>query len=408
MVPSMVGTIGHAHETPSAASHGHAMLIANLLAQISFGLLAMTICLPSMQEWGAIFGAEQAAVQLTFSGFVIAFGGFQLVHGPLSDRFGRKAILMTGLSLACAGSLLAALATDIGSLTAARVLQGAGSAASMVIGRSLVQDLFQGAQRTRVMAYLGMAMGLCPPLATIVGGQLHVHVGWQANFLLISAMAAVLLVTAWRGLPAQPRAVARGTHWLGDMGTAYARLARAPAFLLYVTVLALTTATFFTFLSGAPVVLGRYGVGPGGIGWYVMFATVSYMAGNYLTSRLVHRLGERRMMAWGQALTLCGLGLMLALALAGFDTSLAFAMPLILVGIGHGFLMPPCLAGTVGVIPALAGSAAAVAGTMQQVGGGLAGYAVGLLPDGTAVGLAGLMTTFTLCAAAAQWVLHRR
>ena len=161
------------------ASHGP--LIANLLAQLAFGLVAMTICIPSMQEWGAQFGSSQAAVQLTFSGYVAAYGGFQLIYGPLSDRLGRKKILLFGLALAGLGSALGALATDLTQLTAARVLQGAGSAAGMVVGRAMVQDLFHGPERTRVMAYIGMAMGLCPPLATIIGGQLHVQLGWQAK-----------------------------------------------------------------------------------------------------------------------------------------------------------------------------------------------------------------------------------
>jgi DHA1 family bicyclomycin/chloramphenicol resistance-like MFS transporter len=119
-------------------------LIANLIAQISFGLLSMTLCLPSMQEWGAIFTAPQTAVQLTFSGYVVAYGALQLVYGPLSDRHGRRPILMLGLAVAGLASVMAALAGDIATLTLARVLQGAGCAASMVVSRSMVQDLLPG------------------------------------------------------------------------------------------------------------------------------------------------------------------------------------------------------------------------------------------------------------------------
>ena len=107
------------------------MLLFTLLAQISFGLIAMTICLPSMQEWGDVFGASQARVQLTFSGYVLAFGLFQLVYGPLSDRHGRRGVLLTGLALLGLGSLMAALAPNLDVLIAARVLQGAGSAAGI-------------------------------------------------------------------------------------------------------------------------------------------------------------------------------------------------------------------------------------------------------------------------------------
>ncbi|MDO9149719.1 MAG: multidrug effflux MFS transporter [Hydrogenophaga sp.] len=387
--------------------HTPALLVANLLAQLAFGLLAMTICLPSMQEWASIFDASQASVQLTFSGYVVAYGGLQLLYGPLSDRLGRKNILLFGLFVAGVGSVLAALAPNLGWLTLARVLQGAGSAAGMVVGRAMVQDLFQGPARTRVMAYIGMTMGLCPPLATIIGGQLHVRLGWQSNFVLIAVLAAVLFVAAWRGLPDHQKATTVQPHWLRAMWSSYARLAREPAFILYVALLSMITATFYTFLSGAPIVLGSYGVGPEGIGYYIMSIPLAYIVGNYLTSHLVHRTGERSMMQLGQALTLSGVALMLGLALAGWHSPLAFALPLILLGIGHGFLVPPALAGTVSLVPALAGSAAAVAGLMQQMMGAVGGFTVGLFPHESAVNLGLLMLGYASCAAVAHWLLHR-
>jgi DHA1 family bicyclomycin/chloramphenicol resistance-like MFS transporter len=396
------------HPLSLPADTARVLLVANLLAQLAFGLLAMMVCIPSMQQWGATFGASQAAVQLTFSGFVVAFGGVQLLYGPLSDRLGRKRVLLAGLALAAAGSVAAALADDVLALAAARVVQGAGAGAGMVIGRALVQDHFHGAERTRVMAYVGMVMGLCPPAATIVGGQVHVLWGWQANFVGIAVLAALLWLAAWRGLPDSRPAATAPSHWLRAMAGAYARLAREPVFVLYVLVLASTTATFYAFLGGAPIVLGGYGIGPDGIGFYVMAIPLSYIAGNYLTSRIAHRAGERTVMRLGQALTIGGLLLVLALALAGLRTPLALALPLVLVGVGHGLLMPPSLAGTVGVVPALAGSAAAVAGLAQQLVGALGGYVVGLVPHDGATNLGGVMLAFAACGLGAQWLLHRR
>lgn len=390
---------------PKAAPHG--LLIANLLAQLAFGLLAMTICLPSMQEWGAIFGSSQAAVQLTFSGFVVTYGSLQLLYGPLSDRIGRKKVLLFGLSVSFTGSVLAALAPSLPLLVAARVLQGAGAAAGMVVGRAMVQDLFDGPERTRVMAYVGMAMGLCPPLATILGGQLHVRLGWQANFVLMAGLAAAMFVAAWRGLPDHRQTTAAQPHWLRAMLSSYARLAREPSFLLHVLLLAMTTATFYAFLGGAPIVLGSYGVKPDGIGFYIMAIPGAYIVGNYLTSRFARLTGERRIMRVGQVLTVGGIALMLVLALAGLNTPLAFALPLVLLGIGHGLLVPPALAGTVGLLPALAGSAAAVAGLSQQLMGAAGGFAVGLFHHEGAVNLGWLMLGLALCGAGTQWLLHR-
>jgi DHA1 family bicyclomycin/chloramphenicol resistance-like MFS transporter len=385
------------------------LLVANLLAQLAFGLLTMTICIPSMQQWGTIFGASQSAVQLTFSGYVVAYGGLQLLYGPLSDRLGRQRVLLAGLVLVGAGSVLGALAPDLATLTLARVLQGAGSAAGMVVGRALVQDLFQGPDRTRVMAWVGMAMGLCPPLATIVGGQIHVRLGWQGNFVLIAVLAVLLFVAAWRGLPAtRPVPVDSAPPWWAALPASYARLAREPVFLLHVAILALTTGAFYAFLAGAPLVLGSYGVGPDGVGFYIMCIPLSYIGGNFLTSRLVRRVGDRQMMLLGQVLSVAGLLLMVALGLAGAQTPLAFALPLTVLGVGHGMLMPTALAGTVGVVPALAGSAAAVGGLMQQLLGGLGAYAVGWFDHRGPVNLGGVMLVFTACAVLAQVLLRRR
>jgi MFS transporter, DHA1 family, multidrug resistance protein len=382
-------------------------LTANLIAQLAFGLLAMTISLPSMQDWPAAFGASQASVQLTFSGFIAAYGVLQLVYGPLSDRIGRKPVLMAGLVLSCLGSLLSALAPDVTLLALARVIQGAGSAAGMVVARAMIQDLFVGPERTRMMAFVGMAMGFCPPLAMLIGGQIHVRLGWRANFVVMTVLAAGLLLAAWRGLPdRKPQAGPRASAW-GELVAGYVRLAHEPAFLWFVIILSGTTATFYSFLGGGPIVLARYGVPPELLGWYIMCIPACYVLGNWLCSRLIHRLGDRPLMMLGQVSIMCGLLLLLVLGLAGVHTPMALALPLMFLGMGHGLLMPPTLAGTVGVIPALAGSAAAVGGVMQQLTGALGGFVVGLVNHDGPVELALVMLAFALSALAAQFFLFR-
>ena len=372
-------------------------LTANLIAQLAFGLLAMTICLPSMQEWPAIFQAGQASVQLTFSGFVAAYGGMQLIYGPLSDRIGRRPVLLAGLAIAFVGSLLALFAPNLPWLVGARVLQGAGCAASMVIGRALVQDFFEGRERTRVMALVGMTMGLVPPTATLLGGQLHVRIGWQSNFAVLAVLALVLLFAAWR-LPARVRAApANSGPWVLQLVRGYATLLRAPGFTWYALLLAATTGCFYAFLGGAPIVLGHYGVTTDRLGWYIMAPPLAYIFGNIATTRLIRVRSDRSIMLMGQGLTLVSLSLLLALGLARVASPRALALPLHLLGIGPGLLVPPTLAGTVGLVPALAGSAAAMAGVMQQVGGALGGYVVGLVPHDGQVNLALMMLGWSLC-----------
>jgi DHA1 family bicyclomycin/chloramphenicol resistance-like MFS transporter len=396
-VPPAPGS--HAGATSSRAR------AALLVALIAYGLVTMTICLPSMQEWGAILEASPGAVQLTFSAYVLAYGALQLVYGPLSDRLGRRPLMLLGLAVAGVASAAGAFATGIEALVAARTLQGVGCAACTVLGRAAIQDAFDGPERTRVMAQVGMAMGLCPPLATVIGGQLHERIGWQANFVLLTLLAAVLAFATVRGLPAVAARPSGDTHWLREMGDAFARLGRERAFVLNVAVLGLSVGAFYAFLAGAPLVLKAYGVGPGEVGVYVMVAPLSYVFGNFLTSRLARHGHDMRMRAVGQALTLAGIVTMIVLALLDVRTGFAFTGPLVLFGIGHGLLMPPTLAATVGLMPALAGAAAGIAGVSQQLVGAVGGYAVGWVPQDGPVGLGLLMAAFTLGAIAAQAML---
>jgi MFS transporter, DHA1 family, multidrug resistance protein len=382
-------------------------LTAIVVAQLAFGLLSMTICLPSMQDWPAQFGASQATVQLTFSGYVLTYGGMQLVYGPWSDRIGRKPVLMFGLVLAMAGSALAALAPSLGMLIAARVLQGAGCAASMVIGRALVHDYYEGRERTRVMALVGMTMGFVPPTATLLGGQLHVRVGWQSIFVVLTLLSFVLLAAAWR-LPTRAPAHPGRPGGLRELAAGYAQLARQPAFMWFAMLLAATTGTFYAFLGGAPIVLKAYGVTPDLLGWYIMAPPLAYIVGNILTTRLIRTQTEFSIMMTGQVVTLCGLVIVLALGIFGPHSAWSLSLPLLLLGIGHGLLVPPSLAGTVGLVPAVAGTAAAVAGVMQQMGGAVGGYTVGLIPDAKQTDLALVLLAWSVMGLVALLVLRRR
>ena len=383
------------------------MLVFLLLAQMALGLLAMTVCIPSMQDWPAQFGASQSQVQLTFSGYVAAFGLAQLVYGPLADRLGRKPVLLAGLVLAALGSALAASAQSLSLLLLARVLQGAGSAVGMVVGRALVHDLFAGAQRTRMMAYVGMTMGVCPPLAALVGGRLHVALGWQSNFVLLLVLFVLLLWLSWRHLPDMRPPAAAALPWWHQAASSYAQLMGQRVFLLYALILALTSATAQTYFAGAPIVLKAYGIGPESVGWFIMAVPLPYILGNALTSRVIHRYGDRRLMFWGQIATVGGLLLMLVLALAGVRSVLALVLPLALMGFGHGLLVPPTLSGAVGSVPALAGTAAAFAGALQQLCGAGGAYLVGLVEHEGNVQLAGFMLAMALGAGLAHAALKR-
>ncbi len=392
-------TLNPATESPAPPAPRR-LLIATLLAAVAYGLLAMTVCLPSMPAWAGLFGVGQGSVQLTFSAFVIAFGGAQMFYGPLSDRHGRRFLLLLGFALAALGSLACALASSLPWLVAARALQGIGAAAGMVIGRAMVHDYFSGAERPRMMAYTGMVLGMCPPIATVLGGQVHALLGWRANFVAMTVIAVVLLIMTWKVLPVGERKPSVHAHWLREMLHAYRALARKPVFLGYAVILSMCTGSFYVFLAGAPLVLASYGVGPKLLGWFIMAVPLSYIAGNFLVSRLLHSSTEAGLALAGQSVACLGSALVLVLALAGVHSPFALALPLTLLGFGHGLLMPSTLSGTISVIPALAGSAVAATGLAQQSFGAISGWAVGLLPHDDAVFMSVIMLvcmTISLC-----------
>ncbi len=382
--------------------HGTGVQI-NLLAQIALGILAMAACLPSMPSWIEMFDESQARVQWTFVAYLLAFAFGQLVYGPASDAFGRRRILIIGLLIGLAGSVAAVFAQSLDWLIACRALQGAGTCAGMAIGRAMIQDGFSGAARTRMMAFVGMVMGLCPPAGTLLGGQLHVSFGWRSSFIAMAVVTAGLLFAAWAGLP-RDGSRPGSPSGMRQLLAGYTRLLADIRYLSFCLIAAFSSATFYVFLAAMPIVLNAYGVPPNRVGWYILFVPASYILGNLLTTRIAGRVDDRRLMRIGQVLNVAGISLVLLLALAGLHHPLAVAAPLIMLGCGHGLLMPPTLVGAVGAVPALAGTAAAVAGMLQQLTGAVASSLNGYLDLTSAMPMAALMLVLTLIAVAAQRV----
>ena len=244
-------------------------------------------------------------------------------------------------------------------------------------------------------------------LASVIGGQMHVVLGWRSNFAILLFLVTLLLLASWRILPDVRPPHNETTAWWRQARSSYAQLMGQRAFVLYALILATTSATAYTYFAGAPIVLKAYGVGPQSVGWFIMAVPVPYVLGNIMTSRLIHRYGDRRLMFWGQLGTLAGLLLMLALALAGVKSPLALVVPLAIMGIGHGLLVPPTLSGAVGAIPALAGTAAAFSGTLQQLCGAAGGYLVGLVEHDGNLQLSILMLMMALFALLAHAMLGR-
>jgi DHA1 family bicyclomycin/chloramphenicol resistance-like MFS transporter len=371
-----------------------------LVAMMISSQFAITIFLPSLPTMAADLGTSQASVQMIVSVYLGSFALAQLVVGPLSDALGRRGPLLAGLVLFIVASLACAAAPNISVLIAARVFQAIGGCASIVIARAIIRDTTEGPGSTRAIAYLGMALGVTPAVAPLIGGQLEVAFGWQASFLATAAFSVAVAVatffTLQETLPPAERRVTR----IGDLARTYWRLVRMPVFVGYSLSVGFNGAAFQAFIAGAPIAfIVVMGVPTEALGFYILAVPTAYVTGNYISSRLSYRVGRKTMIWMGCGLTLTGTSLLVALSLAGLDTPFTLMVPLAIYSCGSGFVVPNALAGSIVIVePANAGSAAALSGFAQMACGFLSTVVVAGLVQTSFLQLGAVMAACVIAA----------
>lgn len=343
--------------------------------------IAVNMYVPSLPGMERALNTDATTIQLTITVYLVATAIGQLVMGPLSDRFGRRPVLLSGLILFVIGSLACALAQSIGALLIARIVQAFGACAGLSLARAIVRDTSDSGSSVSRIGYLNMGMAIAPVLAPALGGQLDQAFSWRASFDFMTAFGGLVLIYAFLALP-ETRKVSAETSsfasWLASSG----RLLRLRAFWIFAGTLMLLSSTFFALVAGGPYVAIRVmGMSPGVFGLYFMPLVMGYILGNFVTARFGARIGIGWMISIGNVLTLCGVLLAISLHLAGLHHPAALFGPLILTGLGNGFALPNTIAGAVSVDPDLAGAASGVAGALQVGGGAVATVVVGRLFD---------------------------
>lgn len=360
---------------------------------IILAIISTTLYVPSMPAMARAFHTDIAAIQLTLTAFLIPYAFGQLIHGPLSDRLGRRPILFAGLGLAGVASLACALAPDIRFLIAARVVQGAGACAGVVVSRAVVRDLFAREQAARANSVIGAAVAAAPALGPVLGGQLEVTFGWRSSFIFLAAASALIMAFAWRQLPeTNPRKV--GITSARGLLEGYRLLLASPPFWAYAFVISGIFAGLFAFTTGAPVlVIDKLGFGPDIYGAFAALPTLGSLLGSILSNALTVRIGMDRLVLLG-SIVYAGAGAIMALiALSGTLSIAALFGPMIVFTLGLGLALPNALAGVVSIHPNFAGSAAALTGCLQMTCGALGTLAVLSLPGTSAVSLALVIAT---------------
>jgi len=380
-----------------------------LTAVVGLGALSIDMFLPSLPAIADVFGADPATAQLTVTLFLMTFAVSQLVYGPLSDRGGRRWVLIGGLGLYSVAGLACALAPTIGVLIAARVLQALGGGTGPVVARAVVRDLYDRERAARVFSYMGMAQSLNPMLAPIAGGYLHEAFGWRAIFFVLAGLGAVFVALMVAGV--SETNVRRDPTALhpGQLGRNVAVLLTDRSYLSYVLVNALMFGGQFAFISGSSFVLiGVLGVSPSAFGLCFGAVACGIMTGTFLSGRFGTGIGLDRTIQAGTALGAAA-GLVLAgLAWSGILTVAAVIGPMFVYAVGLGLTLPNGMAGAIGPFPRMAGLAAAVAGFFQMTGSALYSMAVGHLYDGTARPMATAIALAGVTALAAFWWLRPR
>lgn len=378
-----------------------------LVAMTGLGPFTMQILIPCLPAMAIALAVPYGTVQLTLTLYLIGVALGQLLYGPLSDRFGRKPLLLGGLLLYLAGTLAAALAPSAGFLILARVAQAVGGCAGLVLGRAMVRDSYPREQAASVLGTISSAMAVAPMVAPLLGSALEEGFGWRATMLACLVFGVPLLLAIWRWLPETLTVPAPLPGLAGLLG-AHAALLRLPAFRAYAAVTAFSTCVFFAFAAGGPlVVIGRMGHAPTTYGAALMLISVSWMAGTFAVSRLVHRLGVMRMLRLGTAVTLAGGVLAMAVELLLPAHILLFFLPMAVVAVGNGMTQPNAIAAAVSVRPQLAGTASGLVGALQMGSGALMTMAAGWTETGSGLATAGWMFAGGLGALASLHAVRR-
>ena len=381
------------------------LLAALLTALVSVAPLSTDMYLPALPAIGQYFHADTAQVQLTLSVYLIGFAGGQLILGPLSDRFGRRPVLIAGLIIFCISSIACLLATSIFALITARLFQAIGACAGAAVSRAMVRDIHGTKDAARLLAHMGTAMATAPLVGPLIGGQLTASYGWQSNFILLAGIGVILVLLSVFALPeshTKPDLLALSAR---RMGLNYKMLAKHPEFRDFVLSNAFGFGGLFAFISGSSFVLiDTLGMGPETFGFAFGVVVLGYMAGTQVSVRLLKRMELESVVGLGGRIGLiAGIAGLLTVLIAA-PSIFTVIVPMFCYNISVGFIMPNTMAGAIGPFPNMAGAASALMGFIQMTSAALSGVLVGYLYNGTAVPM---MAVIAGCGAL-SWLFARR
>lgn len=370
--------------------------LLTLVCLTGLSVLSLNMFLPSLSHMASDFQADYALVNLSIAGYLAVTALLQLVIGPLSDRYGRRPVMLTALCVFTLASLGCALAEDIWLFLAFRLLQGA-VISGWGVAQAAIRDSHPPSEAASLMGYVSMAMAVAPMLGPVAGGFLDAWLGWRSNFFLLCGGGAVMLLVCWLDLGETNRHPA---ETLLKQIRAYPLLFRSGRFWGYALSMAFSVGAFYAFLSGAPLVAEQVlAVSPAELGIYMGSISGGFFLGSFLSGRYARRFGLTAMILSGRLVACLGLSAGLLLFALGWTTPLSVFGATIFVGLGNGLTTPSASAGAMSVHPTLAGSASGLVGSLTVGLGALLTSVTGAIVGG-ANGATELVAMMLLCSAA--------
>ena len=387
--------------------HLRVELVLIVGALSAFAPLSIDMYLPGLPQIATELGASPAEVQLTLTACLIGLALGQLVSGPLSDTYGRRRPLLIGLALYTVASLLCAAAPTVWTLAAARLLQGLGGAAGIVIARAVVRDHYEGSAAARFFALTMLVNGLAPILAPIIGGQLLLITTWQGIFVVLAGIGAVLFAVAALRLRESLPLERRRSGRLADVTRSYRGLLTDRRFMSYVLASALAFAAMFAYISASPFVIEEiFGQSPQVFSLIFALNAVGIVVCSQISGVLVGRVAPVRIMLAGLVLSSTG-GIVL-IGAAAMQLGLAgIALGFFMVVASYGFVAPNAAALALADQPHQAGSASALIGACQFLIGACAAPLVSIGGTATALPMAIVIGGLAWLALGTFLVLHR-
>jgi DHA1 family bicyclomycin/chloramphenicol resistance-like MFS transporter len=386
-----------------------ALIVLTLALLLGIQPITTDLYLPALPGLTQELGASMAQAQLTLTALLLAFGVSQLFWGPLSDRFGRRPVLLLGMSAYVLASLGSAFSPSMDLLIVWRALQGAAMGAAVMCARAIVRDLYTPVQGASVMSKGLSGLGVIACLSAPLGGLLTALFNWHAALLALSVFGTVTLALIALRFEETVPAKSLQALQFGTLMRTWLGILRNPTFLAFTALSTFAYSGLFTFLASSSFVFIRVlGLSTTEYGLVMFTNSFIYLLGTFLCRRLLLRFGVRRAVAIAGALTLAGGGTVAVLAFAGVQSVWAIEVPFALFMLAHGIHNPCGQSGAVGPFPQAAGAASALNGFIAMVSAFATGQWLGAHMDGTTGPLVVGILFWSVLIALSAWTLVQR